>query len=796
MATEDLTSEKVWDTQGSDEGEVSEMTRDVMSHAYGPSSTWSNELKETPEPSNLSVTLRPYQRRALTWLLERERSEFQDESAHKEGVKQETLHPLFEAYPLPHPPRGHRKEGGGPWTDHPAQIIYVNPFSGQITPIFPAATRRDRGGILADEMGLGKTIETLALIHANPPPEDLTKREGRPEKKTKLLYRPPSKTTLIVCPMSLLSQWRDECISASAPNSLRVEVHYGGGRETTDFARQLTDPEIAPDILITTYGVLMSEFQEGSANHDHGVLPRGLFTVRYWRVVLDEAHTIKNPQVRTAKACFALQASRRWALTGTPIQNSPDDLYSLLRFIDHIPWSQPDFWKQNVTYPIQRRGVEAIQAVQKALKDVLLRRTKTSRGPDGERLLALPPKTINIVYVEFSSKERSLYNLLQKDSVARFQELLRLGLVMRNYATVLKLLVRLRQTCSHYLLLLKRYAGSTDPFTVERLSRAIAESIDGRRSVVGEPLIEPDHTSSYDVPIDAPIEEECPVCLDMVSDAMWLPCLHILCRPCMIRFFDQWEALGQEGECPVCRKGPVRPANVLDRPSSPKSSTAPTSIPKAAPESNPSIYLPSDDLNEDQQSTKVIMLLRDLEPILAEDYSVKIVVFTQFLAFIDILGRALDKTGHAWGKLDGRSSQIAREQVLISFRQPRTGPRILLVSLRAGGLGLNLTVASHVFLMDPWWNWSVEAQAVDRIHRLGQTKSVHVTRYIVRDSVEEQMLTMQRHKEALCSGSFGERQEGEEETERSRKRRREAERLEELKILFGTSTALKPPSGR
>lgn len=105
-------------------------------------------------------------------------------------------------------------------------------------------------------------------------------------------------------------------------------------------------------------------------------------------------------------------------------------------------------------------------------------------------------------------------------------------------------------------------------------------------------------------------------------------------------------------------------------------------------------------------------------------------------------------------------------------------PSVLLISLRAGGVGLNLTAASNVFMMDPWWSFAVEAQAIDRVHRMGQMRDVNVTRFVVKDSIEERMLRVQDRKMNIA-GSLGLRVGGD-GTEDEKKK----ERIKELKLLF------------
>ena len=155
------------------------------------------------------------------------------------------------------------------------------------------------------------------------------------------------------------------------------------------------------------------------------------------------------------------------------------------------------------------------------------------------------------------------------------------------------------------------------------------------------------------------------------------------------------------------------------------------------------------------------------------------VVFSQFTGLLDLLEPSLQRDQIPFLRFDGSMSQPRRAEVLRDFARDSTtittlptpiksslsyssttakpptqtirAGLVLLLSLRAGGVGLNLTHAQHVYMLDPWWSYAVEAQAIDRVHRMGQTRAVQVTRFIVRDSVEERMLRIQERKRFLAS---------------------------------------------
>ena len=121
---------------------------------------------------------------------------------------------------------------------------------------------------------------------------------------------------------------------------------------------------------------------------------------------------------------------------------------------------------------------------------------------------------------------------------------------------------------------------------------------------------------------------------------------------------------------------------------------------------------------------------------------------------LDLVQRPLEAAELRFERLDGKLSQPARASVLKRFAA-RDGPRILLLSLRAGGVGLNLVAAQVVYLMDPWWNPAVEEQAINRVHRIGQAYPVRVKRFVVQHSVEDRILELQKKKSALVKGALG-----------------------------------------
>jgi SNF2 family DNA or RNA helicase len=146
-----------------------------------------------------------------------------------------------------------------------------------------------------------------------------------------------------------------------------------------------------------------------------------------------------------------------------------------------------------------------------------------------------------------------------------------------------------------------------------------------------------------------------------------------------------------------------------------------------------------------EPSAKLDMLIPQLAEVAGEGH--KAIVFSQFTKLLAILKGRLDREGISYAYLDGRTKD--RQSRVTAFQED-PDCRLFLVSLKAGGLGLNLTAAEYVFLLDPWWNPAVEAQAIDRAHRIGQTRPVFAYRLIARNTVEEKVLHLQESKRALA----------------------------------------------
>lgn len=219
----------------------------------------------------------------------------------------------------------------------------------------------------------------------------------------------PAAGTLVVCPTSVLRQWSDELHNkVTNKANLSVLVYHGSGRTK--------DPiELAKyDVVVTTYSIVSMEVPKQPVGEDDDETGKGthelpsskkrktpssskkssskakkevdkelleatarpLARVGWYRVVLDEAQSIKNYRTQVARACWGLRAKRRWCLSGTPIQNAVDDLYSYFRFLKYDPYAVYKQFCSTIKVPIQRHPTTGYRKLQAVLKTVMLRRTK------------------------------------------------------------------------------------------------------------------------------------------------------------------------------------------------------------------------------------------------------------------------------------------------------------------------------------------------------------------------------------------------------------------------------------
>ncbi|KAJ1570081.1 hypothetical protein HK096_002723 [Nowakowskiella sp. JEL0078] len=255
---------------------------------------------------------------------------------------------------------------------------------------------------------------------------------------------------------------------------------------------------------------------------------------------------------------------------------------------------------------------------------------------------------------------------------------------------------------------------------------------------------------------------ECPVCLEETgkqNEGVILPCLHVVCKECI----EGVLLSGKNGaKCPVCRMS-FNEVELLSIMNAGVEKTRSEKEEEILIDDNENFEAPSNTVQlrsiKFRSSTKLDAMIEILNDIRSQKNNQKIVIFSQWTSMLDIVEISLKDHGYLFLRLDGTLSQKSREKVLRSFQNDKKY-NVLIASLRSSGVGINITAANNVIMLDLWWNEAVENQAIDRVHRIGkkihwQTKEVKVWKLVVAGSVEERMLSIQRMKTHVAGAAMG-----------------------------------------
>lgn len=703
----------------------------------------------------------------------------------------------------------------------PHQVDGVRWMCGKETGHKKAKGTPPKGGILADDMGLGKTVQSIALILSNrklaetdKAREDDASEDGE---ETQKLPDDLSKSTLIVAPLALIKQWESEILTKiEDSHRLRVCVYHGTART------KAADNLGSYDVVITTYGTLSSEYRAD----DSDKAKSGLFSIYWYRIILDEAHTIKNRNAKATQSACALDAQYRWCLTGTPLQNNLDELQSLIKFLRIKPYNDLAAWRDQISRPLANGlGGLAIQRLQIYLKAFMKRRTKdvlklngnfksdkTEAGGEAKSSstgFQITKREVIRVDAEFTPGEFNFYKRLEQRTENSLEKMM--GGSKLDYAGALVLLLRLRQACNHPDLVKSDLAQDKDVLlqngpSDRQSSSAKQDDLDsvadlfGALSVVSKKCdVCQTKLSKEEAKAGSSRCDECETDLknslagtsekrkkstsrkDRRSDSVDSPSRASGVRAARSRrnrriVLDSDDE--EEGEWIV--PGRQRMAlnlgkaggtddedaegggewintddsdtdeDVLESPSQRKEGSAAIRPPTSTETDTEDDDIYSDDDDSDSQvlaSTKIQHLMKILKRE-APDY--KFIVFSVFTSMLDKVEPFLKRAGIGFARYDGSMRNDLREASLNRLRN-NSGTRVLLCSLRAGALGLNLTAASRVVILEPFWNPFVEEQAIDRVHRLNQTLDVKIYKLIIKDSVEERIVDLQNRKRELAN---------------------------------------------
>ncbi|KAL6100380.1 ttf2 [Pungitius sinensis] len=551
------------------------------------------------------------------------------------------------------------------------------------------------GGILADDMGLGKTLTIIALILAKK-----AKANKEVEKKPQSWISKTDSSlvastgTLIICPASLVHHWKREIERHVKTGKLTVYLYHGPQRERR--AKVLAEF----DVVVTTYSLVSKEVpvQKGdaasSSKDADEVPPRSapLLRVAWARVVLDEAHNIKNPKVQTSMAVCQLRSGARWAVTGTPIQNNLLDMYSLLKFLRCSPFDEYKVWKAQVDNG-SNRGRERLNILTRTL---LLRRTKAQRDSEGKPLVSLPDRTCEVHRLELSRDEQAVYDVVFAQS---------------------------RSTLQNYL---KRHEGSD--------RKGDASSSNPFDKVAQEFGVSQASSTSQQP--------------QQASSTVHILSLLLRLRQCCCHLSLLQKTLDTselQGDGIVLSLEEQLSALSLSSGPSPGSDPPPPGTVALN-----GIRFASGLFEDTSESTKIAAIVSELKAIRQKGADQKSVIVSQWTSMLRIVAVHLRGMGLRYGVIDGTVAPKHRMDLVEEFNTNARGPQVMLVSLCAGGVGLNLIGGNHLFLIDMHWNPALEDQACDRIYRVGQSKDVTIHRFVCDGTVEEKISTLQEKKKELA----------------------------------------------
>ncbi|RMZ75332.1 hypothetical protein DV737_g5352, partial [Chaetothyriales sp. CBS 132003] len=562
--------------------------------------------------------------------------------------------------------------------------IYRNTINDEEQPDPPPTFR---GGILADEMGLGKTLTVAALIASD---RDVARQPS--------LVASDHAQTLIIVPPALLDTWDTELKKHYSSGKMHWARHHRTQRFT-----QLS--QLGPlDIVLTTYNTVEREWQ---VRHQSASV---LFLAHWHRIVLDEAHLIRNNQTKTAEAICELHADRRWAVTGTPIQNHVTDFVALLQFLRVAPYDQPAKFDNDIVQVWKDDPEAAVSRLKRLIICIGVRRTR--------RNIELPPCQAYDRLLRLNTAERQMYDQVQAEvNNMAFQHSLSQESKGR-FIHALQGLNTLRLICNFGTLTnLKGFACHQQTclqWGPEEAQKAF------------NTLLSMGATKCTHCRADTAVSKE--ASLDMLElttawDQQRLPeisrCGQVICGSCALSMSNDGLESNWCGHQPLCTTHPV--------------STKETAI-----ELSPSARDPND-VNE--WPTKIRALIDDLK----QHPQSKSVVFSDWRTTLDIAARALDFCSIPYVRYDGTVLEKGRVSALNQFSKDAR-IKVILFTIRCGAVGLDLTAADRAYLMEPQWNPTVEAQAFARIHRMGQTKPVTTIRFVIEESYEQQVVMVQGRK--------------------------------------------------
>ncbi|KAF2197289.1 SNF2 family helicase/ATPase-like protein PasG [Delitschia confertaspora ATCC 74209] len=564
-------------------------------------------------------------------------------------------------------------------------------------------------GILADEMGLGKTVQTIALL------AHLWEMKS---------YGP----FLIAAPLSTTSNWVEE-FKKWTP-SIPVVLYHGSKQDRAEIRRKkLRNPGTDQfPVVVTSYEICMND--------------RKYLTGFGWQfIIIDEGHRIKNLDCRLIRELQQYQSTNRLLITGTPLQNNLTELWSLLHFLlptvfdklstfeswfDFSGLRDQNSYEQLLSEERQQYLVKSLHAV---LKPFLLRRVKT----DVESLM--PKKREYILFAPLTPMQRELYQAILDGSSRSYLEekaIERLSIGTPSGTST--------PASSRSVSSMKRKAlssGVSTPNKSAKPSREATPSSFTRSGRRGRPRKNYEEVADSKYFAELQAQEEAPETeVEELDSSEEEERVRTATFEIAKRQLMQKKLGNPIMQLRLCCNSPYNFFNPFITTKTEGSETFAT-------ETEPDETIVT-------TSGKMLLLDRLLPELLKRGH--KVLIFSQFTTTLDLISTYLDLRSHPHARIDGSVAQSVRQEQIHAFNIPNSSPtatNVFLLSTRAGGQGINLAAADTVILFDSDWNPQQDLQAMDRAHRIGQTRNVVVYRFATRGTVEQKLLESAEGKRRL-----------------------------------------------
>jgi SNF2 family DNA or RNA helicase len=651
------------------------------------------------------------------------------------------------------------------------------------------------GGLLSDEMGLGKTVMAIAnMVDGRPDPSSKSRATLiiTPAALQKQWYNEIRKhVDSDVGYIKNLLLYKSSIFQndlAQVPVLSNFDVVIASYHEIVkSYPKKVYPLELTTDRA-------KEEWWANYFEENKGLLHR----VKWHRIVLDEAQAIKNHTSRTSEGCWRLRGRFRWTLSGTPVVNSLEEFYAYFRFLKMFATGDYETWRKNYC----KKGSEAaLTRLRTMLEKIMIRRTHQDQL-FGRPLITLPKaKEMETIMIDFTPIERAMYKIIRDRFVAKIKTWQNDGEAEKNYYSIFILLLRLRQLTAHFLLMQKTlkdllhiedleklwqltetYESNSSDAT-RRQARALRAGLENikiddasrhRSTELPADIVDLTSDEISDDPLGssfrnclenmrdsgqwlkANMRSTCPACSNPPMNPQVTDCLHIYCLNCIDGLKREAELEGHDSirclECSVDFRDTwptqafVDAAQVLPPPTPPSDNT--TEQTKVKGKSNTNVEedvdwfkLPGPIL----RSSKTIEAVKQMKKWFAEDPTSKVLLFSQWRGVLRVFDRVCKEEDWPHTQFHGAMSFDARNKAIEAFTD-NPDCRVLIAAMKAGGVGLNLTAANRVILIDLWWNIAMETQAFCRVFRIGQTREVEVVRFAVKNTVDVDIMKMQERK--------------------------------------------------